>query len=342
LAGKLRRSLLAWFRRHKRDLPWRRSTDPYLVWISEIILQQTRVDQGLPYYERFLDAFPNVNSLARAPLGRILKIWEGLGYYARARNLHKAARMVAQTGRFPATAAEWAELSGVGRYTANAIASIAFAECVPVVDGNVQRVLARVFNIAGCVDDAATHERLWCLAGHLVPAKAPGEFNQAIMELGARICVPRKPLCLDCPLRAHCQALAAGIQQALPVRAPKKQIPHVHSTAAIIQNRGRLLIARRPASGMLGGLWEFPSFDACKNLGQAVKTSLGLDVTLGEWLGDVIHTYSHRKVTLRVYRCSLNSGRISTGRYAEVKWVWPGHLSRYPMPGICHKVLQLL
>ena len=342
MAGKIRCSLLAWFRRRKRDLPWRRSTDPYRVWISEIILQQTRVDQGLPYYERFLDAFPNVESLARAPLGRVLKAWERLGYYARARNLHKAARIVAQTGRFPATAAEWAELPGVGRYTANAIASIAFAECVPVVDGNVQRVLARLFNIADRIDATPTRQRLWTLAGGLVPAKAPGDFNQAIMELGARVCVPRKPLCADCPLRTRCKALAASTQEARPARTPKKRIPHVHSVAAVIENRGRLLIARRPASGMLGGLWEFPAFDGDKNLSDAVLNALGLDVTVGDCLGDVAHTYSHRKVTLRVYRCSLNSGRPSTALYDKVKWVWPGHLSRYPMPGICHKVLQLL
>ncbi|MCX5769405.1 MAG: A/G-specific adenine glycosylase [Candidatus Hydrogenedentes bacterium] len=342
LLPRLRRSLLAWFRRRKRDLPWRHSADPYRVWISEVILQQTRVDQGLPYYERFVKAFPNVDALARAPLDRVLKAWEGLGYYARARNLHKAARIVSQTGRFPATAAEWAELPGVGRYTANAIASIAFAERVPVVDGNVQRVLARVFNITDSIDAAATRQRLWALAGSLVPAKSPGDFNQALMELGARVCVPRKPLCADCPLRARCKALAAGVQEARPVRAPKKQVPHVNSVAAVIQNRGRLLIGRRPNSGMLGGLWEFPAFDTRKTLHDAVLNTLGLDVTVGDCLGDVSHTYSHRKVTLRVYRCSLNGGHILTGRYAEVKWVWPGHLSRYPMPGICHKVLQLL
>jgi A/G-specific adenine glycosylase len=309
-------------------------------------LQQTRVEQGLPYYARFIAEFPDVESLARAPVGRVLKAWEGLGYYARARNLHKAARIVARivarTGGFPDTAAGWAELPGVGRYTANAIASIAFGERVAVVDGNVERVLTRVFDIADCIDSAATRRRLWGLAGELVPARRPGDFNEAVMELGARVCVPRKPLCAECPLRGCCRSREAGTQDARPVRAAKKRIPHIRGGVAIIEHRGRLLIGLRPDSGLLGGLWEFPSWEGGGDPRAAVLNAVGLDVTVGDCAGVVTHAYSHRKVTLRVYRCTLDGGRIDRGSYDTVKWVYARHLGRYPMPGICHKVLNLL
>ncbi len=341
-ATKFRRGLLAWFRRHQRDLPWRRSKDPYRVWLSEIILQQTRVDQGLPYYDRFVMAFPDVGALARAPLDTVLKAWEGLGYYARARNLHKSAQHIAQSGRFPQSAAEWAELPGVGRYTANAIASIALGERAAVVDGNVQRVLARVFDIRHCIDTAATRQRLWGLAESLVTPRSPGDFNQAMMELGARVCVPRKPLCPGCPVRACCRSFAAGNQDALPVRARKKPIPHVRCSAAVIQNRGRFLIIRRPDSGMLGGLWEFPSFDDGAILQDAVLNTLGLAVAVDGCLGEVAHTYSHRRVTMSVYRCRLNGGKLNRGLYADAKWAYRRDLGQYAMPNICRKAIELL
>jgi len=346
-AATVRRPLLAWYRRYKRDLPWRGSVDPYRVWVSEIILQQTRVDQGLPYYERFLAAFPTVEALAQAPLGRVLKSWEGLGYYTRARNLHAAARSVVAAGRFPETARGWQELPGVGRYTANAIASFVYGERVPIVDGNVQRVLTRLYDIADSIDAGPTQKLLWDLAGSLVPAKNPGEFNQALMELGACVCSPRKPLCAGCPLQRQCQARAAGTQEARPVRATKKRVPQIKCAAAVIERRGQLLLARRPASGMLGGLWEFPCVEveswkeAPRALVRWLQNELHLEVKVSGQLGAVKHTYSHRKVDMRVYECACTRGRAKTGPYEELTWAAPGELDQYPMPGICKKALRL-
>ncbi|MBI3119584.1 MAG: A/G-specific adenine glycosylase, partial [Candidatus Hydrogenedentes bacterium] len=218
----IRRALLAWYRQEARDLPWRRTADPYRIWISEVMLQQTRVDQGLPYYERFLDAFPDLATLAAASEDQVLKAWEGLGYYTRARNLHKTAQTVAEQhgGKLPERAELLQLLPGVGRYTAGAIASICFGERVPVLDGNVKRVLARVHRIEDSIDDPATEKELWILAAELVPPRGPGEFNQSMMELGARLCTPKKPRCEECPVSAHCSAFAAGVQELLPARNP--------------------------------------------------------------------------------------------------------------------------
>ena len=256
----LRRCLLAWFRRHARDLPWRRTRDPYRIWLSEVLLQQTRIETARPYYERFVKAFPTVRDLAAASQDRVLKLWEGLGYYGRTRNLLRAAKIiVADRGRrFPTTAHGWQSLPGVGRYTAGAIASIAFGERVPVLDGNVKRVLARLFNIGKCTDDPRTVRLLWSLAEALVPARSPGDFNQALMELGARICTPRNPKCDVCPARRHCQARALGRQNRLPVRRRKKPLPHYDIVAAAIEKNGRYLFGKRPARDMLGGMWELP------------------------------------------------------------------------------------
>ena len=231
-----RRALMNWYRREARELSWRGASDPYVIWVSEIVLQQTRVDQGTPYIERFLRAFPTVASLADATLDEVLKLWEGLGYYTRARNLHRAAGIVARDrgGVFPGTAAEWEELPGVGRYTAGAIASIAFGEAAPVVDGNVKRVLARLTNLHASIDDGAVVAELWSLAGELVRGKDPGDFNQGIMELGAEVCRPKNPRCEACPVWKYCAAISKGTQGALPVRRPKKRTPHYEIAATTI------------------------------------------------------------------------------------------------------------
>lgn len=223
-ARSFRRALLAWYRANARDMPWRRTTDPYAIWLSEIMLQQTRVDQGTPYYERFIATFPNVHALARASEDRVLKLWEGLGYYSRARNLHRAAKIVSSeyAGTFPQSAEQLQTLPGVGRYTAGAIASIAFGERVPVLDGNVIRVLSRVFNIEACTDEPKVRDQLWEIAATLVPARDPGDFNQAMMELGARVCTPNAPLCAQCPVQKHCCARAKGVESQRPVRRKKR------------------------------------------------------------------------------------------------------------------------
>ncbi|MCC6487243.1 MAG: A/G-specific adenine glycosylase [Candidatus Hydrogenedentes bacterium] len=347
----LRRSLLAWFRKEARDLPWRRTRDPYAVWVSEIMLQQTRVDQGTPYFERFLAAFPDVHALATAKDDRVLKLWEGLGYYSRARNLHRAARIIAyeRGGRFPATAAEWQTLPGVGRYTAGAIASISLGARVAVLDGNVMRVLSRVYNIEESTDSAATRTYLWELAESLVPANAPGDFNQALMELGARVCSPRNPLCETCPIRRCCDARKLGVQESRPVRAPKRATPQKEHVVAVIVRRGRYLLAKRPGKGLLGGLWEFPSGEVREGethrraLRRVMSEAFGLSAVPGPHIATVNHAYSHFKVTLSVYACSIQEGEApSPTGHLEVKWVPRTQFARYALPKANHKFLQFL
>lgn len=346
----LRRALLAWFRKSARDLPWRRTKDPYAIWLSEILLQQTRVDQGLPYYERFLAAFPTVQALAQAKEDEVLKLWEGLGYYSRARNLHKAAKYIAFecNNELPRTAANWLELPGVGRYTAGAIASIAFGECAAVVDGNVIRVLSRLFNVEDCTDDTATREQLWTLAESLVPMKHPGDFNEALMELGAQVCAPKKPMCEACPVARHCVAHALGIETARPVRRSKKPTPHREQVAAAISKGGRYLIVKRAAKGLLGGLWEFPGGDVADGetheqaIKRIIREQTGLRVKTGDHVASVNHAYSHFRVTVHVYACQYSAGKAQVRDHTDAKWLWKSHLSRYAFPKTHHKFLDQL
>ena len=346
----IRRALLKWFRKEARDLPWRRTRDPYAVWLSEILLQQTRVEQGLPYYERFMQALPTIESLAAAPEQQVLKLWEGLGYYTRARNLHAAARYIVHElgGHFPDSVDGWLKVPGVGRYTAGAIASIAFDKPAPILDGNVKRVLARVFNIATPVDAAAAQQQLWALAEELVPHVSPGDFNQAMMELGARICVPRGPLCQECPIKAVCTAQAAGVQEDRPVRSPAKRVPHYEVVVAVISRRGRYLLGQRPPGGLLGGLWEFPGGKVQEGesheqaLKREAREELGIAIEVGEQIAVVRHAYSHFRVTLHVYRCTAPKGRPRAKAHTELRWIPPNQLSEYPLPGANHRFLHLL
>ena len=256
----LQRKLLSWYARNKRDLPWRRTKDPYRIWVSEVMLQQTQVDTVIPYYERWMKRFPTINALAKASLDEVLKVWEGLGYYARARNLHKAAKLIREEhkGKFPDSYEEIHRLPGIGDYTAGAISSIAFNLPTPVLDGNVTRVLCRLFAIRQDPKSPKTQEKLWRLAGSLLPKKNPGDFNQALMELGALVCLPELPRCLFCPLPSACEARKIGLELSLPVRTQKKPLPTVSVSVALLWKDGKLLIQRRPEQGLLGGLWEFP------------------------------------------------------------------------------------
>jgi len=295
------RNLLSWFSREARPLPWRRTKDPYRIWVSEVMLQQTRVDTVVPYYRRFLRAFPTVTALAEASMDRVLKVWEGLGYYRRAAHLHAAAAMIVGelAGRLPRSAEQWGRLPGVGRYTAAAIASIAFGERAAVLDGNVKRVLARLLAVADPIDAPAVTAALWRAAERLVPARRPGEFNQAMMELGARICRPRAPRCADCPVRRQCDALAGGLTESLPVRKGRKRTPHYQVVAAAIEKRGWFLIGRRPRDGMLGGLWELPGGKVrpgethATALARELDEELGIEVAVGGRVATVEHAYSH-------------------------------------------------
>ncbi len=346
----IRRALLAWFRREARDLPWRRTSDPYKVWLSEILLQQTRVDQGLPYYKRFVAAFPTVHELAEAPPDRVLKLWEGLGYYTRARNLHAAARTIVTQygGALPQRAELLQMLPGIGPYTAGAIASIAFGERVPVVDGNVKRVLSRLYNIAESIDDRDTDKRLWALAGQLVPPSAPGDFNQGMMELGARICTPKKPQCDACPVQRWCKACAAGIQTQRPVRTPKKPVPHKEIVVAAIARDGAYLLGRRPETGLLPGLWELPGgkVEAGETHAAALvrecQEELGLKVKVSGLIATVQHAYTHLRVTIHVYRCHAPRGTPEPRTHTQLVWAAPETFDEYAFPKANHKFLHLL
>lgn len=325
----LRRALLAWYRRNARDLPWRAARDPYAVWLSEIMLQQTRVETVLRYYEPFLAAYPSVQALAAAPLERVLARWAGLGYYRRARNLHAAARLIAGEfgGAFPRSPSDLQRLPGIGRYTAAAIASIAFGEPAAVLDGNVQRVLARLFAVEIPPDEARGCARLWELADALLARRNPGDFNQALMELGARVCTPTSPRCGCCPVRRWCAAFAQMRVDELPAPRRRRDAPLVEAAAAVVLHAGRLLLERRPDDGLLAGLWRLPEVPwtprrTAARLRDKLRELLGASVSVrvGRTIGTVEHAFTHRRLRLHVVRCQIEAaptGSVHDGRRAR-------------------------
>jgi A/G-specific adenine glycosylase len=323
------KALLAWYGRRRRILPWREHPDPYRIWISEIMLQQTQVDTVIPYYHRFLKRFPDVAALAAAPLDDVLKAWENLGYYARARHLHKAARILVEkfNGVLPDAWEAIITLPGIGPYTAGAILSIAFGKPVPAVDGNANRVLSRLYAVREPVDQRDTQKRLLALAASLIPETAPGSFNQAVMDLGAMICTPKLPACADCPLRTPCKARQDGLQDLLPMSEKKPATPHERVTAAVIFNRqGQALIVRRPDRGLLGSLWKFPGGIVGKKetleegLARTVREELGVRIRVGRPLASVNHAYTHFRITLTAFRCFRHSGRPRALACQEWRW----------------------
>jgi A/G-specific adenine glycosylase len=354
IGDALARRLLAWFARYARDLAWRRDRTPYRVWVAEVMLQQTQVETVAPYYGRFLARFPTVQALAQSPLEEVLKVWEGLGYYARARNLHAAARQVVtqQNGRLPDTFEELLALPGVGRYIAGAVASIAFGHDVVAVDGNARRVLSRVFGIQEDVTRAAVQRGLEALAADLLPHGQAGAFNEALMELGAIVCLPRMPRCDRCPLCDLCQAHAQGQPEALPVRRPRKRVPHYDVAAAvIIHANGRVLVAQRRADDMLGGLWEFPggkrepgeTLPGC--LIREMREELDVEVEVPEEDSPLVvikHAYTHFRITLHAFRCQLVSGEPRCLDCAAFRWVDIAELDALPMSVVDRKVAQAL
>jgi A/G-specific adenine glycosylase len=329
--------LLRWYARHKRALPWRDSQDAYRIWVSEIMLQQTQVDTVIPYYERWLARFPTLPALAAAPLGEVLAVWEGLGYYSRARNLHRAAQQVAaQGGALPASLEGLLALPGIGRYTAGAIASMAFGLDAPVLDGNVKRVLARVFDIQTDVKSPAGEKELWALAARLVPHGRAGDYNQALMDLGATVCTPRAPACDVCPLRAQCLARRLGVQLQRPVMPARLPRPERTFAAAVVRKGGRVLLGQRPTDELLGGLWAFPAAecsgggDLAEGLRQALLQSWGIEAQVGAAVQTLSHGFTHFKLTLHVFDCEWQAGRVRPGSGPR-RWVRPADLDSYPM-----------
>ena len=342
--------LVAWFEKENRDMPWRKEPSPYRVWVSEIMLQQTQVATAIPYFERFLQRFPNVQSLAAADLQDVLRLWEGLGYYSRARNLHKAAGevMAARGGRLPETHNEWLTLPGVGAYTAAAIASIAFGEPVPSVDGNVLRVCARLWGIEDPIRDPKVVNLIRERLRPLIARVNPSHFNQAMMETGALVCRPRNPDCAACVLRRDCVAYRDGLVDKLPVMRPAAAVPHHDVAIGVVWKAGRILIARRREDQMLGGLWEFPGGKqaARESLEQTVRREIkeetGLRVRVGEPYATVRHAYSHFRITLTAFRCEWIAGRACPRTAVELKWIKPGDLRQYPFPRANRRVGDLV
>jgi A/G-specific adenine glycosylase len=334
LARRMRRRLLAWYRRHRRPLPWRDTRDPWAIWVSETMLQQTQVATVLHYYDPFLARFPTPGHFARARMAQVLAAWAGLGYYRRARHLHAAARIVVRDhgGHVPPDPAMFGALPGVGRYTQGAVLSIAFDRPLPVLDGNVARVLSRLFAVRGSVRLPAGQRTLWRLAGTLVPMHGAGDWNQALMELGATVCVPRRPRCGDCPVRGLCRARALGTPEAFPVRVPRRPPRHIRRAMALIEHGGRVLVVRREGT-LLGGLWEPPGVDldpgqrAAPALARALA-ALGVPVAgLRTARRTVRRALTHRTIAAELWRGT--SGARTPGRIARVRWIDP---ARPPVP----------
>lgn len=333
--------LIDWYHRHKRDLPWRITEDPYKIWVSEIMLQQTRVDTVIPYYNRFLKAFPTVFDLAKADQQKVLKLWEGLGYYSRGRNLHNAAKTVARKfdGKLPSGYDEIISLKGIGPYSAAAILSIAFKKKYAVVDGNVIRVITRYFSIRDDIRSTVTKKRVQVLVDSLIPPDYPGDFNQGIMELGATVCKPRNPECSNCPLSVNCIACNSAQTEVIPYKSKAKKVPHHHIAVGLIVNSdNKLLIALRPEKSMLGGLWEFPGGKKEKHetleetVTRELKEELGVEVQVYSKFRDLKHTYSHFKITLHAYWCRITGGKPIPKSSQELRWVSLDEIDEHPFP----------
>ncbi len=345
-----RENLLGWFGGSARILPWRENRDPYRIWVSEIMLQQTQVQQALPYYERFLGRFPDVAALAAAPLDAVLKAWEGMGYYARARNLHRAAAEIVQKhgGKFPSQPDEVRQLPGIGPYTAAAILSIAFGRPEAVVDGNVVRVITRLTAMAEESKSAAGRKKIAAIAQGFLDPGRPGDFNEAVMELGAMVCTPKAPLCSTCPLAACCAARAQGDPERFPVKAAAKARPHHQIAAALIWRDGELLIARRLEKGLLGGLWEFPGGkqegdEALeRTVVREVAEELGIVVEAGRHYMSVNHAYTHFSITLHAFHCFYRSGEPACLGCSDWRWILPARLGEYAFPRANVKIIEKL
>ncbi len=339
---RIQKRLLNWFERKGRDLPWRKTRDPYAIWVSEIMLQQTQVATVIPYYQRFLKSFPTIGHLAKADLSKVLKLWEGLGYYSRARNLHRASNVVLNHfhGKIPENLKDLVGLPGIGKYTAGAILSIAYNKEAPILDGNVKRVLSRLFAISQ--DQKKTEGLLWKLSESLIPKGRANSFNQAVMDLGAMICTPEDPQCPRCPLRHLCKGKASGEPTKYPSKKVRKKIPLITAVSAVIQRNGRVLLNHRPPKGLLGGLWEFPSWRSGESGGlrlrsrlrSYIKREMGMNAEVKDSIGTFKQTFTHFKLTLHVFHCEAIDGK------GKGKWVPTWSLHLFPMSRIHRRIAE--
>ncbi len=347
---RVRRRLLAWYRRAARDLAWRRTRDPYAIWVSEVMLQQTQVATVEAYFERFMRAFPDIHTLAAADEQHVLRLWEGLGYYRRARQLHQAARVLLQkhNGQFPRDPEAVRSLPGIGRYTAGAILSIAFDARQPVLEANTVRVLTRLLAYPHEPSRAHGQRLLWSVAEQLLPRQHVGTFNQALMELGSEICSPRSPKCNICPLAADCATNQHGWQDRIPARKSPQRYEAVHEVAVVIRRRGRVLLRKCGARQRWAGLWDFPRFaiDAAEDLESAVhrqvRKSTGLTIRTGERLTRIKHGVTRFRITLDCYEATVVSGRLRPHSVGSTRWVRPVEFENYPLSVTGRTISRLL
>ncbi|MEE8400508.1 MAG: A/G-specific adenine glycosylase [Desulfobacterales bacterium] len=345
-----RTCLTDWYDQNQRKLPWRETRDPYRIWVSEVMLQQTQVKTVLPYYQRFCDQLPDIQTLADATDQAVLKLWEGLGYYGRARNMHRAAKVIVEQhdGAIPDDLVTIKRLPGIGDYIAAAVLSIVYHQPHAVVDGNVKRVLARMYCSDLPVNKSSSHAHYQSVASTLIDAHDPGTFNQAMMELGATVCKPRNPECDRCPVRTFCMAAKKQKVDQYPQRVKSPPTPEYHISSGVVFKGNRILITRRKSEGLLGGLWEFPGGkvmvdetpeNACI---REIKEEAGLTVGIRSYLTRVKHAYTHFKIFMDVYLCDYSNGRVRLNGPVDHRWIRPKEIDRYPFPGANHKFIPLL
>lgn len=351
MSSEFTNPLLQWYHQNKRPLPWRLSGDPYKIWVSEIMLQQTRVDQAIPYFLRFIEAFPTVERLASADQHDVLMLWEGLGYYSRARNLHHAAKRIVTEfdGRIPDNWNDVLSLKGIGDYTAAAILSIAYNKKYAVVDGNVIRVATRYLGIVSDIRLTSVKKQVQQFVDEQIPVESPSDFNQALMELGSLVCTPNNPKCDACPVQLTCIGFQTARTDVIPYKSPARKVPHYTIVVGVIENQNRdILIAKRPENAMLGGLWEFPggkvgkSESEIETLHREIFEELNIKVDEVERFFEVKHAYSHFKITLVAYKCRLIDGIPEPVASSETKWVKKNELMQYPFPKANRKLTLAL
>jgi A/G-specific adenine glycosylase len=338
-SARLARKLIAWFRRSRRDLPWRLDRDPYKIWVSEVMLQQTTVNQVVPYFARFLDAFPNLQQLANADEQSVLRHWEGLGYYRRARDLHRAAKIVASehNGVIPTDPQLLGQLPGMGRYTCNAVLSQAFDVRLPIIETNSQRVLCRLFGQAQSPADSRIKKWLWAIAEHLLPKEHAGDFNQALMELGALVCKPSKPGCSACPVANQCSAFRAGLQDQIPAAPRPPRIVEVQEVAGVVYKGYRVLLVQRSAKGRWANMWEFPHGpveikDADdKSLVGLLADKCGLKGKVGQEIMILKHAVTRYRISMSCFEVKWLAGRFRSNYYQASQWLLPKEVANFPV-----------
>jgi A/G-specific adenine glycosylase len=346
----LRKRLLNWFDSHRRELPWRRDRDPYRIWVSEVMLQQTQAGAVIPYFERFLLAFPTIADLAAADQQAVLRMWEGLGYYRRARDLHEAARRLVADygGRIPDDPERLAGLPGFGRYTRNAVLSQAFDRRMPILEANSQRVLSRLYGRTEDPRQGPARAFLWEKAEALLPMRRAGDFNQALMELGALVCSPTAPRCSACPASAFCTAHQQGIQDAIPPRSRRLAIVAVEEAAIVVWKKQSVLIAQRPASGRWAGMWEFPH--GPKEAGEAHEQAAvrllaeltGVEAAIGSELTTLRHGITRYRITMTCFEATFRTGKFRSSFYQSSRWVAPNQLASFPVSAPQRRLARIL